>query len=82
VGRVIALPHTKLFWLIQKLFWPAILMGVVVYALSFYLHFLLIILVGICVYGMLLFVTGGLSRALMLEFKTKLRGGANELDIV
>lgn len=82
VSKMVVLPHTKLFWLIQKLFWPALFMGGIVYALSLRVHFSITIVVGTMAYIIFLFVTGGLSKSLVVEFNAKLRGGAKESSVV
>lgn len=64
-GRVVNLSHGLILKHAFSAFWPAAIMGVVVYYLSFKINFLFTIPIGILIYGPLILVSGGLSRELI-----------------
>lgn len=51
----------NIFKYINQTFWPAVLMGVIVYLLSLKLHFIITIPIGAVVYFSFLFLTGGID---------------------
>ena len=77
-NKVINLPHLKIFLLTQKLFWPAMLMGGAVYLLIKILPIPIVVVLGVFIYVLFLFLTGGLTKELYQEFKIKIQGGLKD----
>ncbi|HRY36327.1 MAG TPA: flippase [Candidatus Magasanikbacteria bacterium] len=62
VRKVILLPIKEIILLVDKCFWPSVIMAAVVIYLQNYWHFILCIVAGIFVYLAAVFVFGGLTR--------------------
>ncbi len=73
-SRFVALAHGRLFKYANQAFWPALAMALVVYYLSQKINFIYAIPLGVVLYGALLFASGGMSREILREFKTKVFG--------
>jgi len=56
----------------NQTFWPAVLMGVVVYFLNFKISFIFAIPIGAVLYFALLFITGGIDKEKILKIKSKI----------
>lgn len=70
--RYVEINGGRIFKYFNQTFWPAVLMGIAVYALSLQVHFLIAIPFGAVLYFGLLFFTGGLSREMIKENWNKL----------
>ena len=66
------LNHRNNFLIAVRAFFPAVLMSLVVYFTTHYMHFMIAIPIGIGVYAVLLFLFGGMTKELLYEFKNKI----------
>ena len=64
--RFVVINGKNIFRYANQALWPAIIMAVVVHYLSQRLHFVVTVPIGALVYGILLFVTGGMSREMVV----------------
>ncbi|MEK7213122.1 MAG: flippase [Patescibacteria group bacterium] len=70
-SRVVKINHGLVLKHGFSALWPAAIMGVAVYYLSFKINFLLTIPLGMLLYGVLIFVSGGLSQELIKKVMGK-----------
>lgn len=68
----ISLDFRLLFKYFNQTFWPAIFMAIMAFYLSTKISFLIIIPLAAIMYGTLLFIFGGIDKALILKFYRKL----------
>ncbi|HLD60944.1 MAG TPA: oligosaccharide flippase family protein [Patescibacteria group bacterium] len=71
-SRFVRLNHRNNFLIAVRAFFPAVLMSLVVYFTTHYMHFMIAIPIGIGVYAVLLFLFGGMTKELLYEFKNKI----------
>lgn len=70
--RAVAIPFGPIVVYAQRVFWPALTMGALVYFLTPRFTLFLTIPFGVVVYVALLFVTGGVTSAMIGEFRQKM----------
>ncbi len=73
IVKIISFPLSDLARFFNQTFWPAVGMGGLVWFLEPRIHWLFTIPVAVVCYGALLFISGGISTAMLQEFRFKLR---------
>lgn len=71
-NKIIAIDKNILFKYINQSFWPALIMGMLCYFLSARLHFVIIIPLGVAIYLILFFLTGGIDKQIILQNYNKI----------
>ncbi len=71
-NKYLNLKHQIIFKYFNQSFWPAVLMTIVVYVLSTRINFLITIPVGALVYMSFAFLTGALSKNILINVKNKI----------
>ncbi len=74
IQKYIEFNHKTIFIYALRSFFPAIIMGLLVFLLTLKVSFILAIPIGMAVYFVLMFVSGGLSKQIILEVKNKVIG--------
>jgi O-antigen/teichoic acid export membrane protein len=72
--QIVYLDVRVLFGFFNRTFWPALLMGILAFYLSTKIHFIFIIPLAAILYGLLLFVFGGVDKDLIVKFYYKIFG--------
>lgn len=72
-SRYAPINHRRIFVYLNQALWPALFMAGAVYWLSARVNFLFAIPAGVVIYVALLFLTGGMSRALIKETLIKMK---------
>lgn len=70
--NIISIDLKMLFKYFNQTFWPAILMAMLAYYLSTKISFLIIIPICAVLYGILLFIFGGVDKTIILKFYNKI----------
>lgn len=70
--KIILIDLSLLFKYFNQTFWPAILMAIVAFYLSVKINFLIIIPFSAVVYGLLLYMFGGIDKDLIVKFYHKI----------
>ncbi len=70
--NIILIDFAMLFKYFNQTFWPAVLMAILAFYLSTKISFLIIIPLAAIIYGLLLFIFGGIDRELILRFYNKI----------
>ncbi len=73
IVKIISFPFKDFARFFNQTFWPAAGMGGLVWLLEPRIHWLFTIPVAVVCYGALLYVSGGLTKAMLQEFRFKLR---------
>jgi len=71
--RYVVISGRNLWKYFNQAFWPAVVMAVVVYLLVQKINFLITIPIGVLVYFILLWLTGGIDRELINNIKAKIK---------
>ncbi len=70
--KIILIDLNMLFKYFNQTFWPAILMAIMAFYLSNKISFLIIIPLAAVVYGLLLYISGGIDKDLIMKFYNKI----------